>query len=60
MRDNLFSVTGGIFGAFLAADLMEIAMQVSGTIILAFVGGIAGVLGKKFCDYMIGTKKPKK
>lgn len=59
MRDNFLSITGGIFGAFVGAELMQVAIQVTGTIMLAFIGGIAGALGKKFFDYMTDKKRRK-
>lgn len=59
MKNNIFSITGGICGVLIGAEVMELAVQLTGTIILAFIGGIAGVLGKKFCDYIFRILKKK-
>lgn len=48
MKENFLSILGGISGAFISIDALQVAMQTGGVIITAFIGGIVGLAGKDF------------
>ena len=60
MKDSLISIFGGMAGAMLGNDIWEIAANALGTVILAFVGGMAGYAGKRFIEFCIKKKKHEK
>lgn len=48
MKENLLSIIGGVSGAIISIDAMQIALQAGGVMIMAFVGGVLGLAGKDF------------
>lgn len=46
MKENFLSILGGVSGAIISIDALQVAMQAGGVIITAFVGGMVGLAGK--------------
>jgi hypothetical protein len=52
MKENLLSIIGGVSGAIISIDAMQIALQTGGVMIMAFVGGVLGLAGKDFYKWI--------
>lgn len=46
MKENFLSIIGGVSGAIISIDALQVAMQAGGVIITAFIGGMVGLAGK--------------
>ncbi|MPM08999.1 hypothetical protein SDC9_55315 [bioreactor metagenome] len=46
MKENFLSVIGGVSGAIIYVDMLQVAMRAGGFIITAFIGGMVGLAGR--------------